>query len=367
MAITSDTIKHIPLEQPATVRRLQSTADERGWILPNYCYGPENRQLEFLFDEQQVRELGNLSPVLLFGNKGVGKTCLAVTLAVQWARLFNARPLHFTTGKGFCRDYEAAIEIDDIEHFRNKHRRCKLLVIDDLDFVFTKTAAQEELMATLDVLSAERQPVIVSLSRLPSPESGVLAALSSRLVGGYSIELHPPSPDTGDEILRTLVKRIDPELPVGDLIKFCRIQPAPLNAVDLDIFVNLASQHRKISGSVDRAILGNIAGQVSTGTIPSVSLISKAVAKRLGVKLTDMRGSPRQSKVVRARSLAILLTRRLTTLSLQHIGEYFGGRDHSTVLHSCRKIDKLLESDAELAAAKNDVEIELQSRRTSSV
>lgn len=364
MATPSDTIKLIPLEQPASVRRLQSAADERGWILPNFCVGKENRALEFLFDPRQLEKLGSLSPVLLFGNKAVGKTCIAVTLAVQWARSTNARPLHFTTGEGFCRDFEAAIEIDDIDHFRSKHRKCKLLVIDDLEFVFSKTAAQEELMATLDVLEAEQRPVIVSLSRLPAPDSGVLPALASRLVGGYSLELCSPSPATADEILRSLVKRIDPELPVADLIKFCRLQAAPMSAVNLFSFVTLASQHRKLAGTVDQNVLGNIASQVSSGTVPSISLIAKAVARRLGIKLTDLRGSTRQSKVVRARALAILLSRRMTTLSLQNIGEYFGGRDHSTVLHSCRKIDKLLESDAELAAAKNDVEIELQAKRS---
>ena len=364
MATTSDSIKLIPLEQPASVRRLQNSTDERGWILPSFCVGPENSNLDYLFADSQINALANLSPVLFFGSKGVGKSCLAVTLAVQWSRLFSARPLHFTTGEGFCRDYEEAIEIDDIERFRNRHRRCKLLVIDDLEFVFSKVAAQEELIATLDELLAEQRPVILCLPRLPAPESGVLPALASRLVAGFSVELHPPSLTTADQILSQLVKRIDPELPLAEMIKFARQQASPLNALDLDAFVNLASQHRKISGLVDRNVLASIADQVSSGTVPTVASIAKAVGKRLGIKLNELRGSTRQSKVVRARSLAILLSRRMTTLSLQHIGEYFGGRDHSTVLHSCRKIDKLLESDSELAAAKNDVEIELQSRKS---
>ena len=364
MANSSDSIKLIPLEQPASVRRLQTVTDERGWILPSFCVGPENQSLNYLFAEPQISTLARLSPVLLFGNNGVGKSCLAVTLAVQWSRLNSARPLHFTTGEGFCRDYEAAIEIDDIEHFRNRHRRCKLLVIDDLEFVFSKTAAQEELISTLDALEAEQRPVILSLPRLPAPDSGVMSALASRLVSGYSIELHPPSLITADEILRLLVKRVDPELPLAEMIKIARQQASPLNARDLDAFVNLASQHRKISGFVDKNVLANIAEQVSGGTVPTVASIAKAVGRRLGVKLNELRGATRQSKVVRARSLAILLSRRMTALSLQHIGEYFGGRDHSTVLHSCRKIDKLLQSDSELAAAKNDVEIELQSRKT---
>ena len=316
-------IKLIALEQPASVRRLQTTADERGWILPSICVGAENHSLDYLFAEPQISELSKLSPILLIGNNGVGKSCLAVTLAVQWSRLTSARPLHFSTGEGFCRDYEAAIEIDDIEHFRNRHRRCKLLVIDDLEFVFTKGAAQEELISTLDALAAEQRPVIVCLSRLPALESGVLPALASRLVAGYSIELHPPSTKTAEEILRLLVKRIDPELPLAELILGARQQVSTLGARDLDALVNLASQHRKISGSVDENVLANLLQQVSSGTIPTVASIAKAVGRRLGIKLNELRGSTRQSKVVRARSLAILLSRRLTTLSLQHIGEYF--------------------------------------------
>ncbi len=363
MATTSDSIKLISLEQPASVRRLQTSTDERGWILPSFCVGPENFSLDYLFADQQISTLANLSPIVLFGAKGVGKSSLAVTLAVQWSRFTAARPLHLTTGEGFCRDFEAAIEIDDIEHFRNRHRRCKLLVIDDLEFVFSKVAAQEELIATLDTLETEQRPVILCLTRLPAPESGILPALASRLVSGFSVELHVPSIITADEILRLLVKRIDPELPLAELIKFARLRASPLNALDLDAFVNLASQHRKISGFVDKNVLAAIVDQVSSGTVPTVASIAKAVGKRMGIKINELRGSTRQSKVVRARSLAIYLSRRMTTLSLQHIGEYFGGRDHSTVLHSCRKIDKLLESDSELAAAKNDVEIELQSRK----
>ncbi len=365
--ISSDTIKQIVLEQPASVRRLRTATDERGWILPSYCVGPENRSLDYLFAEKQVQQLERISPILLFGNSGVGKTCLAITLAVQWSRLLSARPLQFTTGEGFCKDYEAAIEIDDIEHFRNRHRRCKLLVIDDLDFIFSKTAAQEELMATLDVHQSEKRPVIITTSRLPHIDSGILPGLASRLVSGYSVELSPPGPSTTDEILRLLVKRIDAELPTSELIKVIRLRSTSMNMLELDAFVTLASQHRKISGTVERNVLIAIAEQVSGGTVPTVPVIAKAVARRLGVRLTEIRGATRQSKVVRARALAILLSRRMTTLSLQDIGEYFGGRDHSTVLHSCKKIDLLLEKDAELAAAKNDVEIELQSRRASAL
>ena len=140
---------------------------------------------------------------------------------------------------------------------------------------------------------------------------------------------------------------------------------ANLNVADVQALVLLASQHRKISGQIDVGVLKNIAEQIVSGCVPSVPLIAKAVAKRLGIKLNDLRSSTRLAKVVRARALAILLARKFTTLSLHDIGQYFGGRDHSTVLHSCRKTEKLLDTDAELAAAKLDVEIDIQSRKCS--
>jgi chromosomal replication initiator protein len=358
---TSETVHTISLEKPASVRR---SSDEGGWILPSFYAGSENRSLEYLFEDAQLQRLKDLSPIIFFGGDGVGKTCLAVTLAVRWARLHNARPLHFTTGEGYARDYNTAIEIDDVDHFHQRHRRCKLLVVDDLEPLYTKPVTQQDFLLSLDELALEKRPVIITMPRLPSVDGGALPALVSRLVGGYSVEVHLPSPPTADEILRQLIKMIDTELPVSELSKILHQQPTTMNVKDMQAFVALASQHRKFNASLDSRMLFGIAEQVSTGTIPSVPLIAKAVAKRLGIKLTDLRSSTRQSKVVRARALAIVLSRKLTTLSLQDIGDYFGGRDHSTVLHSCRKIDKLLLSDSELAAAKQDVEIELQNRRS---
>ncbi len=366
MANTSSVIINlVPLEQPATVRRQQTLTDEKGWLLPAYCVGPENQSLNYLFDDLQIGRLPELSPILLYGSQGVGKTCLAVTLAVRWSRLMSARPLHFTTGANFVKDYAAAVEIDDLEHFHNRHRRSKLLVIDDLEPIFAKPAAQLALLLTLDAMAEEQRPVILSLGHLPTIDAGILPALASRLVAGYSIEVRPPSNKTRDEILHLLIKRIDASLPFSSLAKVIPLHNANLKVADIQALVLLASQHRKISGSIDADVLKNIADQLVDGSIPTLPLIAKAVAKRLGIKLTDIRGSTRLAKIVRARALAILLSRKFTTHSLHHIGQYFGGRDHSTVLHSCRKTEKLLATDAELAAAKLDVEIDIQSKKCS--
>ncbi len=354
-------VNAIQLEKSASVRR--GTGDGE-WILPSFYAGPENHSLNALFEDAQISRLAELSPVVLFGGNGVGKTCLAVTLAVRWARLFNARSLSFIRGDQYASRYASAVEADDIQHFHSRLRRSTLMIIDDVDTIFSKPAAQQDLLFLLDILSAAPRPVIVTMQRLPSPDSGALPGLVSRLLGGLSIEVRPPSAATIEEMIRQLVKQIDSELPSMELIRAIGNDAAAFTAKNLAAFVTLASQHRKFNGHIDARILHNLALQVSNGTVPSIPIIAKAVAKRFGLKVAELRSATRQSKVVRARALAIVLSRKLTTLSLQDIGHFFGGRDHSTVLHSCRKIDKLLSSDAELAAAKHDVEIELQNRRT---
>lgn len=329
-------------------------------MLPDYLVGPENEGLRFLFDEKKIEDLSSISPVVLYGEKNVGKTALAITLAVRWSRLTGQRPLCFTTGQSFVDDYAAAVEIDDMASFRHRHRDCKLLVIDDLEPIVPKSAAQDELAHTLDCLSESRQPVIVSMSRLPSAISGLKPALSSRLSAGLSIQLMRPSPATRSEIVRSLAASLDKKLPVDELVNFCgHFSSSPLKAFDLKTIVSIAHQNLKTSGSVDFSVVSLLARQHFSGDGPSISDIAKAVAKRMRVKLLELRGSTREASIVRARGLAIYLSRKLTTSSLQQIGQFFGGRDHSTVLHACRKTERLLDTDSELANLLREVQAEL--------
>ncbi len=354
----------ISLEQPASVRRHLPLASNLGWMLPEYIVGPENQPLRYLFDSVTIGRLEQLSPIVLYGEKGVGKTALSITLAVTWARLMSLRPLCFTTGKSFVSDYSAAVEIDDLDSFRHRHRACKLLLIDDLEDLATAPASQGELVATLDVLSQLDLPVVITVNRLPSTITGLSSALTSRLSGGFSVPLFKPRSATLDELIPLLVATIDPLLPVNALLELCRtLTSKNLSAPDFQKVVTIAAQNRQSDDSVDFEIVAKLAEQLFSGSGPTLPGIAKVVARKLQVRLVEMRGATRHANIVRARGLAILLTRKLTTTSLLKIGEYFGGRDHSTVIHACRKTQQLLDSDTELANLLLEVQAEvLQSR-----
>lgn len=353
-------VTRLALERPASIRRLLPQLSD-GWTLPDYLVGSENEGLRYLFDDQSIENLPALSPVVLYGDKHLGKTPLAITLAVRWSRMSKLRPLCFTTGGAFVSDFAAAIEIDDIDSFRHRHRECKMLVIDDLDPVASRSGAQDELSATLDHHALNVRPVILTASRLPASLNGIKTSLASRLSAGFSLRLAKPAPETRDELVCSLVRSIDKQLPEQALVELAAqlALSAPLSAFELRDIVTIAHQNKSSSAELDLSVVSLLARQLLAGEAPSIALIAKTVAKKMRVKLLDLRGSSRQAHLVRARGLAILLSRRLTSASLQQIGEFFGGRDHSTVLHACRKAERLLHTDSELANFARDVQAEL--------
>lgn len=354
---SANSINTLSLERPASVKRLLPSIADDGWLLPEYFVGPENNQLWYLFDDDTLDRLTSLSPIVFYGEHGTGKTALAITLAVRWARLSKARPLCFSSGKAFAKSFASAVEIDDVGSFRQKHRNPRLLVIDELEDLIKSSISQAEFVATLDALKEQDAPVIIATSKLPAAYQGITEDLSSRLSGGFSISLKRPDGPTRDAIIKSMAADIGVQ--ATELTGLCERLGLPLKAGDLKTIVTVFEQNVSADGDYDISMIEQLVRQLLAGDGLSVSQIAKVVARRMRVKLTDMRGSTRVANIVRARGLATLLARRLTPASLQQIGEFFGGRDHSTVLHSVRKTSLLLENDAELSKVLAEVQSEL--------
>lgn len=359
----STTLQLLPLERPGSVRKHFPELSS-GWLLDHYVVGPENQQLVRLFSHDSIKNLVSVSPILFYGEKSLGKTALAISLAVQWSRFHKERPVCFLRGSDFCQQFASAVEIDDIGTFRSKTRSCKMLVIDGIEPLADKPAAQTELSSALDVLGSLNRPAILTSNVLPATSCGFLPHFSSRCLSGYSIQLLKPQDATRAKLLTLLCEKTNPKLPVADLISLaddlCSDQP--LTLPQLSNMVLLANQNIQPSGELDLFVLRSLMLQLLVDQSPDISLIARLVCRRMMVKLSAVRGDSRVSSMVRARGLSMLLARRFTTLSLQQIGLYFSGRDHSTVLNAIRRSRLALADDPELAACYRDVEAELLGR-----
>ena len=217
------------------------------------CFWSENDALGYLFHHDTIAKLRSVSPVLLYGEKAVGKTALAITLAVRWSQLLHERPVCFMTGANFCKLYAEAVEIDDISSFRSKLRSAKLLLIDNIEPLSAKLPAQQELASIIDTLVELQRPVILTSSCLPLATGGYLPHLSSRFLAGFSIQLVKPCHAARSALIEQFVSKINPKLPLSDLTRLADdlSSEQPLSASQLSSFILLANQNIRTDCSID--------------------------------------------------------------------------------------------------------------------
>lgn len=353
-------ITTIALQRPASLRKLLPKTADKLSLLPDYHVGEENAAIEYLFQEATLKRLHEISPIVLYGEQDVGKSNLVITLASRWSRLHSARPICLTTGQQYSSQFTSALEIDDVESFRRKHRQCKLLLIDELETLASAKATQTELSANLDVLAESGKPVIITSKQLPASLTGLQSRLASRLGGGTSLLVSRPGVETAISMALALRNTIAPNCSEGEIRELVQCFPASeLSAAFTRVIVTSAAASVSSDGKLDIKRAASLAKGSLEADALSIKDIAKLVSRRMNIRLTDLRSSTRQASVVRARGVVTLLVRDLTGHSLQEIGEYLGGRDHSTVLHSYNKTRKLLNSDAEISALHTQLLSEL--------
>lgn len=318
----------------------QSTRDGAN---SDFIAGPENRLAFTAIDWHLHPGQPAYSPLVLHGPSGTGKSHLAQAVAQSHQ---NATYIH---AADFARELAASIDQGTVNQWRTKYRSAQLLVLEDLTQLVDRQAAQTELLHTLDELEAQQVPVVIT-SRLPPSEITQLPpALRSRLSGGLEIPLSPPSAASRKILLQRLAAA-----------RGIRVSPGALQllATGLDatvpelrgILVEIEMHspgNRVINTQRARRFLTDRRARLR----PSLQQVASCVAKYFGLKRSQLCGSSRRQQVAFARSVAIYVGRQLTGKSLKALGEYFGRRDHTTILHSYRTIEARLANDRQLRSA----------------
>jgi chromosomal replication initiator protein len=351
-----------PVERPFLRGRRRDSHVGPG-SLPYFLCGDENRVIGYLATlDAPVFDLGN--PILLVGPIGCGKTVLATHLAARdVARSVHANPptVLYQTSVDFARQYAEAVASDDLAHLQQQVSSAEVWILDDLHLIADKPAAQEELALRVEERYQRSLPTIVTCRRLPSEIRGMRASLVSRVLPGLTVPIALPVGSSRRQLLAELADAHGVELSAELLSVLDTGLECPLPCRALEAAIKQLALYCRMHDSEPtiQAVQSSIA---VIGSVQDVSpgSIAAAVARQFRLRVTDLKSSSRKQHLVRARSLAMLLTRRMTSLSMHQIGDFFGGRDHTTVLHAIRKTETLLENDAELHRIADEVREKLK-------
>lgn len=344
-----------------SIKSVDSDTNRAAWknaaesMLAEYIGGSENLLVPTAI-EALCQQPPRFNPIVFSGPAGVGKSLLVQLIVTRWKRSNKTGRTVLTSGADLARDYAHAVETDSLPDLRSKYRRASLLAIDDLHEIGEKTGAQHELVRTLDQMLNNQQRVVVTLPQSPAEVPVLLPALASRLAGGLTVPLQPPGPDARRLILRSLVATRGFSLPqrVVDLVASDALsdalKPATVPRL-LQTLIRLEDVSAEGDLTLDEHQLRQLLQPPGEDDERQLQSITRQVSKYFNLRATELKGKTRQQRVVRARGVAMFLARQLTASSLQNVGRHFGNRDHTTVLHACRKTESLLHTDPSIRQA----------------
>ncbi len=310
----------------------------------DFIAGPENRlaatAIQWLLHPGEAA----YSPLVLHGPSGTGKSHLAQAVAQSRA---SATCTH---AADFARELAKSIDDNTVHDWRAKYRTAKMLVFEDITHLADRPAAQAELLHTLDELEHQQVPVVITSRLAPSEITQLTPALRSRLAGGLEVPLSLPGAAARKIILERLAAARGLRLSPGAAQLLATNLYGTVNELR-GILLELEMESPPAEGktlliSTQRARKYLAARRARLR--PSLQQIASCVAKFFGLRRSQLCGSSRRQQVAFARSIAIYLGRQLTGKSLQTLGTYFGGRDHTTILHSYRTLEARLAHDRQL-------------------
>lgn len=290
------------------------------------------------------------NPLFLYGGVGLGKTHLMHAIGHYVLDHNPAAKVLYISSEKFTNEFINAIRDNRGESFRNKYRNIDVLLIDDIQFLAGKEQTQEEFFHTFNALHEERKQIIISSDRPPKEIPTLEDRLRSRFEWGLITDIQPPDLETRIAILRKKAKAEHLEIPNESMVYIA-------NQIDTNIRELEGALIRVVAYSslINQDISVHLTAEALKDIIPSsrpkmitIQDIQQKVGEFYGLRIEDFKARKRTKAVAFPRQVAMYLSRELTDYSLPKIGEAFGGRDHTTVIHAHEKISELLNHDQEL-------------------
>ena len=304
------------------------------------------------------------NPLFIYGGVGLGKTHLMHAIGHYVLEHNPSAKVVYLSSEKFTNEFINSIRDNKAVEFRNKYRNVDVLLIDDIQFLAGKESTQEEFFHTFNTLHEESKQIVISSDRPPKEIPTLEDRLRSRFEWGLITDITPPDLETRIAILRKKAKAEGLDIP---------------NEVMLYIANQIDSNIRELEGALIRVVAysslinkdinADLAAEALKDIIPSskpkiitIYDIQKAVGEQYNVKLDDFKAKKRTKSVAFPRQIAMYLSRELTDFSLPKIGDEFGGRDHTTVIHAHEKISKLVQTDSQLQQHIKEINNRLNSK-----
>lgn len=320
------------------------------FVFDNFVVGKSNQLAEAAAKQVAENPGGAYNPLFLYGGVGLGKTHLmhAIGNAILAHREKKANVVYLHSER-FVADMVKALQSNAINEFKRFYRSVDALLIDDIQFFAGKERSQEEFFHTFNALLEGQQQIILTSDRYPKEINGIEERLQSRFGSGLTVAVEPPELETRVAILMSKAEHSGMILPHE--VAFFIAKRIRSNVRELEGALKRIIANAQFTGSaitlefVQEALKDVLALQ---DKLVSIDNILRMVAEYYKIKVSDLLSKRRNRSVARPRQVAMTLCKELTNHSLPEIGDAFGGRDHTTVLHANRTIKKMRETDADI-------------------
>lgn len=288
------------------------------------------------------------NPLFLYGGVGLGKTHLMHAIAWHIRQNTPERKVIYMSAEKFMYQFVRALRNKDVMNFKAQFRSVDVLMIDDIQFICGKDSTQEEFFHTFNALIDNNRQMVISCDRSPTDLDNIEDRIKSRLGWGLVADVHSTTYELRLGILQSKIEQLNVSVPMN-VIEFLASKITS-NVRELEGALNKVIAHAVLVGSKitlesTQQILKDLLR--SSEKLVTIDDIQRKIAERYNIKISDMSSARRHRSVARPRQIAMYLSKTMTTKSLCDIGKKFGKKDHSTVLHACKQVEKLIESDSE--------------------
>lgn len=297
------------------------------------------------------------NPLFIHGGVGLGKTHLMHAIGHYVQEQYPEKKLLYITSENFTNELITAIQQGRNTEFRYRFRNVDILMVDDIQFIAGRDATQEEFFHTFNTLHTAGKQIILTSDRPPQEIAKLEERLSSRFAWGLIVDIKKPDIETRIAILREKVRQEHMNIP-DDVLELIathvssNIRELEGNLIRLNAYAQLVN--KPVTVEVCQEALREVLVQPKARQI-NAQVVMQTISDYYGITVDDLTNQSRRREITVPRQIAMYLTRELTTMSLPQIGQAFGNRDHSTVLHACKTVEKNIRDTPQTASVVNDI------------